>query len=190
MLLVLRKAPRLASPHVARWRWEHVSDSNGPAWRKLVNRYSAGNIPEAAAAFVATATWWALHKQTRVDRDATRLGGEAHEVPPLAAGSVMSRLVHCYAIVRIETFAADHMGNKSLYIQRSVFTEAGIKRAIHTTRIGQQAIHDGNRLSLDRENAFNTISRRRFLAQLYKNPDLHPIIPLVEMIHSRGSTVY
>jgi hypothetical protein len=43
---------------------------------------------------------------------------------------------------------------------------------------------------LDPENAFNTISRRSFLAELYKNPDLHPIIPLVEMTYSRDSTVY
>jgi hypothetical protein len=40
------------------------------------------------------------------------------------------------------------------------------------------------------ENAFNTISRRNFLAELYKNLNLHPIIPLVEMIYSRDSTVY
>jgi hypothetical protein len=42
---------------------------------------------------------------------------------------------------------------------------------------------------LDLEHAFNTISRRSFLAELYKNPDLHPIIPLVEMIYSRDSIV-
>jgi hypothetical protein len=40
------------------------------------------------------------------------------------------------------------------------------------------------------ENAFNTISRLSFLAELYKNPDLQPIIPLLEMIYSRDSTVY
>jgi hypothetical protein len=40
------------------------------------------------------------------------------------------------------------------------------------------------------ENAFNIISRRSFLAELYTNPDLHPNIPLVEMIYSRDSTVY
>jgi hypothetical protein len=40
------------------------------------------------------------------------------------------------------------------------------------------------------ENAFNTISRRSFLTELYKNPELHPIIPLVDMIYSRDSTVY
>jgi hypothetical protein len=39
-------------------------------------------------------------------------------------------------------------------------------------------------------NAFKTISRRSFLADLYKNPDLHPIIPLVEMIYSRDSNVF
>jgi hypothetical protein len=67
---------------------------------------------------------------------------------------------------------------------------SGIERAIHTSRIGLQAILDCNLPSLDLENAFNTISRRSFLAELYKNPDLHPIIPLVEMIYSRDSAAY
>jgi hypothetical protein len=40
------------------------------------------------------------------------------------------------------------------------------------------------------ENVFNAISRRSFLAELHKHPDLHPIIPLVEMIYSRDSNVY
>jgi hypothetical protein len=43
---------------------------------------------------------------------------------------------------------------------------------------------------LDLENAFNTISRRNFLAQLYKSPNLHPILTLVEMTYSRDPTVY
>jgi hypothetical protein len=76
------------------------------------------------------------------------------------------------------------------HVQRSVFTKAGIKHAIHTTRTGLQTIPYCSLLSLDMENAFNTISRRSFLAELYKNPDLHPIIPLVDMIYSRDSTVY
>jgi hypothetical protein len=40
---------------------------------------------------------------------------------------------------------------------------------------------------LELENTLNTISRRSFLAELYKDPDLHPIIPLVDMIYSRDS---
>jgi hypothetical protein len=78
----------------------------------------------------------------------------------------------------IATIAADHVG----HVQRSVFTKAGIERAIHTTRIGLQAIPDCSLLSLDLENALNTISRRSFPAELYKNPDLHPIIPLVDIL--------
>jgi hypothetical protein len=38
------------------------------------------------------------------------------------------------------------------------------------------------------ENTFNTISRWSFLADLYNNFDLHPIIPLAETIYSRDST--
>jgi hypothetical protein len=109
----------------------------------------------------------------------------AFGVNPLAAGSVLSRLSHCHAIARIAIVAADHLG----HVQRSVFTKLGIERAIHTIRIGLQAIPDCSLQSLDMENAFNNISRRSFLAELYKNPDLHPVNPLVEMIYSRDSTV-
>jgi hypothetical protein len=35
------------------------------------------------------------------------------------------------------------------HIQRSAFIEVGIERAIHTTHIGLQAIHDCSLLSLD-----------------------------------------
>jgi hypothetical protein len=156
MLLVLRKAPRLSAPHVDGWRWEHVRELNFPAWRKWDYRYSAGNIPEAAADFLSSVTGWALHKHRSVDRVATRLRGKALEVRLLDTGSVLSRLAHCHAIARIAIVAADHLG----HVQRSVFTKVGIERAIHTTRIGLQAILDCSLLSLDMENAFNTISRQ------------------------------
>jgi hypothetical protein len=101
----------------------------------------------------------------------------------------LSRLAHCHAIARIATVVDDHLG----YVITSVFTKASTEGAIHTTRcIGLQTILDCSLLSLDKENAFNTISRRSFLAQWYKNPvgSLHPIIPLAEMIYSRDSAVY
>jgi hypothetical protein len=126
---------------------------NIPAWRKCDNRYSARNIPDVAVDFLASATGWALHKQSGVGRDATRLrGDEAPTVPPLAVGIVMSRLAHYYAIARIAAFAADHVGP----IQRFVFTKVGIERAIHTTCLGLNAIHDCNLLSLDMETPSTT----------------------------------
>jgi hypothetical protein len=130
--LFLRKASRMLAPHVDGRRWEHVRGLNVPAWRKWANRYSAGNIPDVAADFLASATGWALHKRTCVDRDATRLRCEASKVRPLAAPNVLSRLAHYHAIARILTVAADHLGP----VERSVFTKAGIEREIHTTRIG------------------------------------------------------
>jgi hypothetical protein len=83
--------------------------------------------------------------------------------------------------------AADyHMG----LVRRSVFTKDGIERAIHTTRVCLQAIYDCIPLSLDFESGFNPISRPSFLVEIYKNHDIHLVIPLVEMIHSRDSTAY
>jgi hypothetical protein len=90
------------------------------------------------------------------------------------------------------TVAADHLG----HVKRSVLTKDGIERAIHIvsaivfTRIGLQTTPYCNLRSLGLENASNTISRRCYLAKLYKIPEVHPFIPLVEMIYSRDSTVY
>jgi hypothetical protein len=145
-----------------------------------------GNISDIAADFKASATGSDLHKHTCVDRDATRLRGEAPKGRPLALGSVMSRLARCHAIAWIATVAVDHMGN----VQTSIFTKSGIERAMDTTRIGLQTIPYCNLLSLDLENAVNIISHLSFLVELCKRPDLHPIIPLVEIIYSRGSNVY
>jgi hypothetical protein len=150
----MRKAPHLSAPHVDGWRWEHVRELNVPAWRKWVHRYSAGITHEVAADFLASEAGWALQKQTWVDRDVTHLRGEAPKVRPLDVGSVMPQLAHCNVIARKASVAADQLG----HVQRSVSTKAHIERAIHTIRIGLQTIPDCSLLSLDQENAFNTIS--------------------------------
>jgi hypothetical protein len=145
----MRNTPRLSAPYVDGWRWGHVRDFNVPAWRKWVYRYSAENIPDDAADFLASATGWALHqKQTRVDRDATCLWGHAPKVWPLDVGSVLSGLAHCHANV-----AGDHVGHVH---QRQIFSKDDIERAIHITRVGLQTISVCSLLSLDQENAFNT----------------------------------
>jgi hypothetical protein len=95
-------------------------------------------------------------------------------------GSVLWELAYCHAIARIATVAADHLG----HVPRSVFTKASIERGIHTPRIGLPTIFNCNLLSLDMENAFNTISHRSFLAKCNKNPNLQSIIPLVEIVYT------
>jgi hypothetical protein len=63
------------------------------------------------------------------------------------------------------------------HVQCSVFKKAGIERAISIARTGLQSILVRSLLGL--EKCVNTISRRRFLVELYKNHDIHNIIPLV-----------
>jgi hypothetical protein len=92
-------------------------------WRKWANGYSAGNIPDAAADFLASATGWGLQKQTSVDRAATRLRGEAQLVLALDVGNGMWRLSESHAIARILTVAADHLG----HVQISALTKACIE---------------------------------------------------------------
>jgi hypothetical protein len=53
---------------------------NVPAWRAWVNRYLAGDLPDGAVEFRASATGWALHKQAGVEIDITRLRGDPLKV--------------------------------------------------------------------------------------------------------------
>jgi hypothetical protein len=128
-------------------RWEHIRDLYIPAGRKEMNPYSSVNLPDFAAVFLANATRWAFYKESGVDRDATRLRGEAPRVRPLVFGSVLSRFAHFQAIIlRIATIAADPLGHI-----RSVLIKAVIERAIHTTCTCSQTILHCSLLSLDQE---------------------------------------
>jgi hypothetical protein len=71
-----------------------------------------------------------------------------------------------------------------------MFTKVSIEIAVDTTHIGIQTLPDCSLLSLDLENAFSTISRLSFLAEINKYHARHPVIPLVEIIYSRDSIVY
>jgi hypothetical protein len=133
-----------------------------PRYQDL-KRLASHTVHSLAEDFLASSTRWALHKETLVDRDATRLQGESPKVQPLVVDIVMSRLARCDDIARIGTVATDHMGP----VQRYVFTKDGIERAIHTTRVGLKTTLDYSLLSLDMENAFNAISRRIFLAEVF-----------------------
>jgi hypothetical protein len=138
MLLVLQKSPRMFAPRVGNWRWEHVHDMNVPVWCAWVNCYSAGDLPDVAANFLASATAWALHEQARVDMDIIRLRGDPPKVYSLATDKVLSRVAHCHAIARVADAHAAHLG----HVHRCVFIEAIIERAIHTTRNGLHALPD------------------------------------------------
>jgi hypothetical protein len=146
MLLVLRKAPRLSAPQVDGWRSEHVHDLNVPAKRAWMNRYSAGDLPYGAPDFLASVTIWA-HTQTGINKGMTRLCGDPPKVRTLATCNVLPRWTHYHAIERAADASAAHLG----HVQRSVFTKAGIERAIRTTGIGLQALPNCSLLILDLE---------------------------------------
>jgi hypothetical protein len=115
----------------------------------VVNHCLAGDLPNVAADFRTSATGWAFHKQAGVDKDITRLRGKPPSSPvrPVAVISDLSWLARCHAIARVADTAATHLGP----IHPSIFTKAGIERAIHTARIRLQALPDCCLVSLDLE---------------------------------------
>eukprot|EP00873_Tetraselmis_striata_P039734 jgi/Tetstr1/459998/TSEL_005322.t1 len=153
---VLRRAPRLSAGHVDWWRWEHIRDLDVPSWRLWVNRCLAGRCHSRTAAFLASGSVFALHKDDPAAREEREKSGEPLRVRPLGVGSVLVRLASAHALGQVGADAREVMGP----VQRSFQSGAGCETAYMSMRVALQLF--GGRgtggkglLLLDIRNAFN-----------------------------------
>eukprot|EP00873_Tetraselmis_striata_P012446 jgi/Tetstr1/432710/TSEL_022077.t1 len=107
---VLRRAPRLSAGHVDWWRWEHIRDLDVPSWRLCVNRCLAGRCHSRTAAFLASGSVFALHKDDPAAREEREKRGEPLRVRPLGVGSVLVRLASAHALGQVGADAREVMG--------------------------------------------------------------------------------
>eukprot|EP00873_Tetraselmis_striata_P018750 jgi/Tetstr1/439014/TSEL_027506.t1 len=107
---VLRRAPRLSAGHVDWWRWEHIRDLDVPSWRLWVNRCLAGRCHSRTAAFLASGSVFALHKDDPAAREEREKRGEPLRVRPLGVGSVLVRLASAHALGQVGADAREVMG--------------------------------------------------------------------------------
>eukprot|EP00873_Tetraselmis_striata_P028823 jgi/Tetstr1/449087/TSEL_036299.t1 len=122
---VLRRAPRLSAGHVDWWRWEHIRDLDVPSWRLWVNRCLAGRCHSRTAAFLASGSVFALHKDDPAAREEREKSGEPLRVRPLGVGSVLVRLSSAHALGQVGADAREVMGP----MQRSFQSGAGCETA-------------------------------------------------------------
>eukprot|EP00873_Tetraselmis_striata_P004025 jgi/Tetstr1/424289/TSEL_014857.t1 len=107
---VVRRAPRLSTWHVDWWRWEHIRDLDVPSWRMWVNRCLAGRCHSRTAAFLASGSVFALHKDDPAARKEREKSGEPLRVHPLGVGSVPVRLASAHALGQVGADAQEVMG--------------------------------------------------------------------------------
>eukprot|EP00873_Tetraselmis_striata_P019924 jgi/Tetstr1/440188/TSEL_028540.t1 len=107
---VLRRAPRLSAGHVDWWRWEHIKDLDVPLWRMWVNRCLAGRCHSRTAAFLASGTVFALHKDDPAAIEERAKTGKPLRVRPLGVGSVLVRLASTHALGQVGADAREVMG--------------------------------------------------------------------------------
>eukprot|EP00873_Tetraselmis_striata_P023121 jgi/Tetstr1/443385/TSEL_031400.t1 len=107
---ILRRAPRLSAWHVDWWRWEHIRDLDVPSWRLWVNRCMAGRCHSRTAAFLASGSVFALHKDDPAAREEREKSGEPLRVRPLGVGSVLVRLASAHALGQVGADAREVMG--------------------------------------------------------------------------------
>eukprot|EP00873_Tetraselmis_striata_P008839 jgi/Tetstr1/429103/TSEL_019065.t1 len=107
---VMRRAPRLSAGHVDWWRWEHIKGLDVPSWRLWVNRCLARRCHSRTAAFLASGTVFALHKDDPAAREEQEKTGEPLRVRPLGVGSVLVRLASAHALSHVGADAREAMG--------------------------------------------------------------------------------
>eukprot|EP00873_Tetraselmis_striata_P014259 jgi/Tetstr1/434523/TSEL_023615.t1 len=188
---VLRRAPRLSAWHVDWWRWEHIRDLDVPSWRLWVNRCMAGLCHSRTAAFLASGSVFALHKDDPAAREEREKSGEPLRVRPLGVGSVLVRLASAHALGQVGADAREVMGP----VQRSFQSGAGCETAYMSMRValqlfGGRGIGGKGLLLLDIRNAFNEVSRGAIPYGLLQHPRLHGMIPFFQMLFDRPSDLY
>eukprot|EP00873_Tetraselmis_striata_P022646 jgi/Tetstr1/442910/TSEL_030973.t1 len=107
---VLSRAPRLSDGHVDWWRWEHLRDLDVPSWHLWVNRCLAGRCHSRIAAFLASGTVFALHKDDPAAREERGKSDEPLQARPLGGGSVMVRLASTHAMGQVGADTREVMG--------------------------------------------------------------------------------
>eukprot|EP00873_Tetraselmis_striata_P037833 jgi/Tetstr1/458097/TSEL_044604.t1 len=113
----LRRAPPSRVGNADEVRREHIRDLDVPSWRLWVNRCRAGRCHSRTAAFLASGTVFALHKDDLAAREERAKTGEPLRVRPLGVGSVLMRLASAHAIVRVGADAREAMGPTGFLIR-------------------------------------------------------------------------
>eukprot|EP00873_Tetraselmis_striata_P044161 jgi/Tetstr1/464425/TSEL_009217.t1 len=89
---------------------EVMRDLDVPSWRMWVNRCLAGRCHSRTAAFLASGSVFALHKDDPAARKEREKSGEPLRVRPLGVGSVLVRLASAHALGQVGADAQEVMG--------------------------------------------------------------------------------
>jgi len=137
----------------------------------LINLILAGAIPEGARKLLLASRLVPFRKPN-------------NGVRPIAVGEAFYRLAASFAVRSVVHKAVDVLGP----IQLGVGVRGGVEAAVHVL---QEAILDPERksviLSLDIENAFNSLSRAFMLKSLFAIPEFRPIYSLVHWAYRSPS---
>eukprot|EP00873_Tetraselmis_striata_P006724 jgi/Tetstr1/426988/TSEL_017195.t1 len=81
--------------------YSHIKDLDVPSWRLWVNRCLTGRCHSRTAAFLASGTVFALHKDDPAAREERGNSGEPLLERPLGVGTVMVHLASAHAMGQV-----------------------------------------------------------------------------------------
>ena len=188
VLECLDAAAPLSSPHRDGWRFEHMQalardSACADQLARVVNAIVRADVPESVASILSSSTLTVLlKKDAETMEQMMRDKGPAYVQPsrPLGMGCVLAKLANSCVMRHLRGFVADIVGPG----QFAVDARGGCEQVQLALQVLMENDPDAALFSVDVVNAFNDIEPPALLAALLARPELHPLLPLYDMLYT------
>ena len=152
---------------------------------RIVNAIVRADVPGPIAAILSSATLTVLlKKDEEAMEDMRRRQGDAYVQPsrPLGMGCVLAKLANSCVMRHLRDFVADIVGPE----QFAVNARGGCEMIQLALQVLMENDPSAALFSVDAVNAFNAIERPALRAALLARPELHPLLPLYDMLYTNN----
>jgi len=193
VLLHLAAVAPLTTPHKDGWRAEHLlplckDQDCGAAFTDLIAALVAGDVTDATCDLLSSATLVVLLKKSDEEMAALKLKqGPDYKQPqrPLGMGSTIPKVAANCLLEKVQPAVGASAGPH----QFAINAKGGCDMIQWVLQVIMEAEPDLARSCLDACNAFGDLERPCIRAALEANVALHPLIPLYDVLYTRGSGV-
>ena len=183
----------LTTPHRDGWRAEHLlplckDQDCGAAFTDLLGALVAGDVTDDTCDLLSSATLVVLLKKTDEEMAALKVKqGPLYKQPqrPLGMGSTIPKIAANCLLEKVQPAVGTSAGAH----QFAVNAKGGCDMVQWILQVIMEAEPDLARACLDANNAFGDLERPCIRAALEANVALHPLIPLYDVLYTRGSGV-
>jgi len=181
----------LATPHKDGWTAEHLlalcNDIDcGPAFVDLISALATWDVTDITCDLLSSATLVVLLKKTDEEMEALKhRQGPLYNHPqrPLGMGNTIPKIAANCVLANLQPAVGVSLGAH----QFAVIAKGGCDMIQWILQIIMEAEPDLARACMDASNAFGDLERPCIRVALEANVALHPLIPLYDVLYTRGA---